>query len=167
MKTGIIYISKHGTTEKVAKIIAEKLNSNEIELINLRENQDYKIENFNRIIIGGSIHIGSVYKKLKKLCESNESILTTKIIGLFLCCAEKDEKAINQFDNSFSEILRLHAVSTALLGYEFNFEKMNFIEKTIIKKISGIKESISEIDYEMIGKFVNELEPKNITKIER
>ena len=30
MKTGIIYISKHGTTEKVASIIAEKLRDKEI-----------------------------------------------------------------------------------------------------------------------------------------
>jgi len=160
MKTGIIYISKHGTTEKVARIIANKLNSGKTVLINLSKDKIDDIETFDRIIIGGSIHMASIHKKTKKLCESNKSILLTKNLGLFLCCMEKSEKSIEQFENAFSEDIRKHASSSALLGYEYNFDKMNFFERALVKKISGFKESISEIDHEAIEGFVNELEKK-------
>ncbi len=158
MKTVIIYISKHGTTEKVARIIADKLNSGETELINISKDKIKDIETFDRIIIGGSIHMATVHKKTKKFCESNKSILLTKTLGLFLCCMETGDKSIEQFKNAFSEDLRRHALGTALLGYEYNLDKMNFFERILVKKISGSKESISEIDYEAIVKFVNELE---------
>jgi len=160
MKTGIIYISKHGTTEKVARIIAEKLNSDETELINLSKGKVKDIETFDRIIIGGSIHMASVHKKTKKLCETNKSILLTKTLGLFLCCMEKGKKSIQQFENAFSENLRRHASSTALLGYEYNLDKMNFFERILVKKVSGSTESISEIDYDAIVRFVKKLEKK-------
>ncbi|MCY1634970.1 flavodoxin domain-containing protein [Marinifilum sp. D737] len=158
MKTGIIYISKHGTTEKVARIIAGKLNSNETQLINLSKEKIKDIETFDRIIIGGSIHMATVHKKIKKTCESNKNILLTKTLGLFLCCMEKGEKSIEQFENAFSEDLRKHATSTALPGYEYNLDKMNFFERALVQKISGSKENISEIDYDAIFKFVNDLE---------
>ena len=43
MKTAILYLSKHGTTEKVARIIGDKLEEKDTELINL--------EKYNRLWI--------------------------------------------------------------------------------------------------------------------
>jgi len=151
MKTGIIYISKHGTTEKVAKVIAEQLNCL---AINLHTNKNINVEDFDRIIIGSSIHMGSVNKKIKNFCEINEKKLMTKSLGLFLCCAEKGKKANEQLEKAFSKELLVHAKSIGLMGFEYNFDKMNFFERTIIKKVTGEKESISQIDSESITKFV-------------
>lgn len=160
MKTVIIYISKHGTTEKVARIIADKLESGKTEFVNLSKEKLIDIETFDRIIIGGSIHMASVHKKIKKFCESNNSTILKKTLGLFLCCMETGEKSVEQFENAFSEDLRRHASSTALLGYEYNLDKMNFFERILVKKISGSKKSISEIDYNEIARFVIEIENK-------
>ena len=41
-----------------------------------------------------------------------------------------------------------------------SLDKMNFSEKILVKKISGSKESISEIDYKGIENFVMELDSK-------
>jgi len=158
MKTVIIYITKHGTTEKVAQLIADKLNADKTEFVNLNKENIIDIESFDRIIIGGSIHMASVHKKTREFCESNKSTLLKKTLGLFLCCMETGEKSIEQFENAFSEEIRRHATSTALLGYEYNLDKMNLFERILVKKISGSKKSISEIDYNGIAKFVNELE---------
>ena len=82
----------------------------------------------------------------------------TKKLGLFLCCAYENEKSIEQFENAFPKDIRNHASSKGILGYEYNFEKMNFLERAIIKKISGTKKSVSNINYKAINKFVNDFE---------
>jgi menaquinone-dependent protoporphyrinogen oxidase len=161
MKTGIIYISKHGTTEKVARSIANQLASDELQLINLRKDKIKDLEKYDRIIIGGSIHVGNVNGKTKKFCETHKDILMNKSLGLFLCCMEKGEKAHEQFAHAFSEDLRAHSLSNGLMGGEFNFDKMNFFEKAIIKKISGNTESVSEINYKAIDEFVNNFKNNN------
>ncbi|NOY50434.1 MAG: flavodoxin [Chlorobi bacterium] len=157
MKTVIIYISKHGTTEKVARLIADKLDPGKTELINLGKDKVVGIDAFDRIIIGGSIHMATVHKKTKKFCEANNSTLLKKTLGLFLCCMETGEKSIEQFEDAFPEDLRRHASSTLLPGYEYNLDKMNFFERILVRKISGSKESISKIDHDKIERFVNEL----------
>jgi len=63
----------------------------------------------------------SVHKKNYKL---NNSTLLKKTLGLFPCCMETGEKFIEQFENAFSEDLCNRASSTALLGYEYNLNKM-------------------------------------------
>jgi len=76
-----------------------------------------------------------------------------KKLGLFLCCMEEGEKANEQFENAYPENLRKHATATGLFGGEFTFEKMNFLEKSIIKKISKISESVSKINEKAINEF--------------
>lgn len=155
MKTAIIYLSKHGTTDKVAHEIASKLNLDQIEIFELGKDTIPDAFDFERIIIGGSIHAGAVQKRLKKFCEKRQEILLSKELGLFLCCAEKEEKAKEQFKNAFSEELRNHASATGLLGYEFLLDKMNFFEKTIVKKVAGQTESVHQINHKAIDDFAS------------
>lgn len=157
MKTAIIYSSKHGTTDKVARDIANKLGSDQIEMFEMGKDTVSDPDDFERIIVGGSIHAGTVQKRIKKFCEKHQDILLDKRLGLFLCCAEKEEKAREQFKNAFSEDLRNHALATGLLGYEFLLEEMNFFEKAIVKKVAGQTESVHQINHKAIEDFVNEL----------
>ena len=43
MKTAIIYISKHGTTEKIAELLKSKLDSDQTHIFNLKKNQINRI----------------------------------------------------------------------------------------------------------------------------
>lgn len=152
MNTLIIYISNHGTTEKVAKMIAEYLHDQKPELINLRENQNVDLSVYDNILIGGSIHAGMVQKKLKEFCDKNQNILTQKNLGLFLCCMMK-EKQEEEFETAFPLVLREHAKAKLIPGGEFIFKEMNFFEKAIVKKVSGIKTDISDLDQDKIKDF--------------
>lgn len=84
----------------------------------------------------------------------NSQVLKSKKLGLYLCCMEEGEKAREQFENAFPAELREYAKSAKLLGGEFVFEKMNFIERMLVKKIAGTNESISKIKVDEIKKFV-------------
>lgn len=157
MKTAIIYYSKKATTQKVAKIISEKLNSQE-GLIDLKNKPFIDISTYERIIIGSPIYAGNSHNKVKKFIASNLNHLLNKEIGLYVCGMERDEaKQREELERAYPKELIDKAKSKQFLGGEFLFENMNFFEKMIIKKIAKTDKSISEINQHSIDKFVQEL----------
>ncbi len=156
MKTAIVYATQHGTTEKVARMISE-LASDSTVLINLRKSRDINPDDFDRIIIGGSIHAGKIQKKVRKFCEKHFQQLNAKPLGLYLSCMEENEKAKVQFETAFAEPLRNHAMSCKLTGGEVMIDRMNFIEKFMMKKIGGITESVSKIKEDKIKELASEM----------
>jgi menaquinone-dependent protoporphyrinogen oxidase len=157
MKTLIIYTTSHGCTEKVAGILRDKIEG-EVNLLNLKKDTIPLLTDFDRILIGGSIHAGQIQKRIKEFCRNNQDTLLERELGLFICCMEEGEKAREQLRNAFPDALQLHAKSTAILGGEFNFERMNIIEKMIIKKVAKVDHSVSTINQKSIDKFVGDLQ---------
>ena len=156
MNTAIIYTTKHGSTSKCANTLANEMEIN-TKLYNLETENDIDITKYDTIIIGGSIHAGMINKKVKKFIDNNINILTEKKIGLFLCCMYEGDKALEQFQNAFPEILRNNAVAHGLFGGEFDFEKMNFLEKAIVKKVANVEKSVSNINYDNIKAFAKKM----------
>jgi menaquinone-dependent protoporphyrinogen oxidase len=152
MKTLIAYSSSHGCTEKIVSEL-KKLLGGEVQIINLKNNQKVSFEEYNRVIIGGSIHAGKIQKKVKDFCLKNLEQLKLKEIGLFISCMEEGLVAQKQLMDAFPAELFEVAKSTAVFGGEFNFEKMNFIEKFIVKKITGVKSNNSKVDHQAIHMF--------------
>ena len=160
MRTAIVYASKHGTTEKVARQIQEELGEDKAQLFNLKNNPKFDLSHFEQVILGGSIHAGQIQKRVKDFYQQNAPELLDKRLGLFLCCMHEEE-AENQFKNAYPEMLRNHALSSKIMGGEFRFDKMNFFERAIVKKIAGISESVSKIDASKIQEFVEEMKNGN------
>ncbi len=160
MKIAIIYCSNHGTTEKVAFLIAEKQKENEVDIINLLKTPNPAILEYDRVIIGGSIHFGAIQKQVKRFCDYNEAILTQKELGLFICCMLDEQRTV-QFENAFSEKLKRHSRANRCFGGELLFEKMNFLEKLIMRKVAKTNDAVSHIDFTAIDSFVNDLNYKS------
>lgn len=156
-KIAIIYASKHGTTEKVAKLLAAKLEG-DVSLISLKQNENPDVKSFDIIILGTAIYAGTPQKVMTAFCQSNESKLLEKTIGLFICGMLPDtETRKKEIVDAYSEALRQHAKATAFLGGEFLFDKLNFFEKLIIKKVSKVTSSVSSIDENAVTVFANEI----------
>jgi len=153
MKTLIVYATRHGCTEKCALKLQNSF-AGETQLLNLKKSAKINLNDFETIIIGGSIHAGQIQKKVKNFCQKNSDLLKTKKIGLFVCCMEEGEKAAKQLEEAFPTELLKHASAIGIFGGEFNFEKMNFLERAAIRKIAGINRSISKIKQEEIDKFL-------------
>ena len=159
MKIAILYTSKYGTTEEVVVSIAEKLKeTNDVELFSLNKNTPPNINEFEMIILGSSIYMGQVSKKMKTFCKENESVLLQKKNALFVCGMDPDKEIQKkELKDAYPEILQQKAITTAFLGGAFLFEKMNFFERAIIKKIAKTTTSIQQIDWETVDDFVNKL----------
>ena len=152
MKTLITYSTSHGCTANAAKELKEHL-AGEVQLENLKNNPKPDLKNFDRVILGGSIHAGQIQKRIKEFCAKNMDELKTKEIGLFICCMEEGENAQKQLHEAFPEELHEVAKSTAIFGGEFDFEKMNFLEKMVVKKVAKVKVSTSKVDHQAIQTF--------------
>ena len=50
-----------------------------------------------------------------------------------------------------------HAAAKGLFGGAFNFERMNWVERTITKKIAKMDRSVSKINEDEISRFIADL----------
>lgn len=160
MKTAIIYYSKHGTTERVAHLIGENLN-HKVDYISLRENPKPDIRTYDRIILGTSIYAGTPSRKFSQFCNKNRFLLKEKVIGLFICCMNKEQE-LEEMNNAFPEYLQQSAIPKAILGGEFLFDKMNCIERFITRKVAKIESSVSCLRYDAIREFATQIKDSHL-----
>ena len=154
MKTLIVYASKHGCAQNAAEKLAKAFGQ-DTEVNNVCNITRIDLEDFDRIIIGGSIHAGRIQGQIKNFARKNLNPLLQKQIGLFICHMEEDnEKAMKELTDNFPDPLVEHAIAKGLFGGEFDLEKMNFVEKFIIKKVAHVTESVSNVHDENIENFI-------------
>ncbi len=72
----IAYASRYGTVERAMAIIRDSLG--EATTCNLKKQSCPDLNNFDWIIIGGSIYAGRIQKEVKKFCQKNLSLLRQK-----------------------------------------------------------------------------------------
>lgn len=70
MKTLILFMSTHGCALKIAHQIAGQL-SGEVQLHNLNISSNVNLSLYNRVIIGGSIHVGKIQSRVKVFCQDH------------------------------------------------------------------------------------------------
>ncbi len=155
MRTLITYASKYGFTRKCADILAKKLDG-EVDICDLSINHP-SLADYDTVVIGGSIYAGKIRKPVELFCAENLDILQKKRLGLFICGMAKEEDTAKQLGTSFPEELLAAAAVKENFGGECNFEKMNFFEKTVMKKITGTDKSQTNIAEDNINRFAEQI----------
>jgi len=152
--TLIVYASRYGCAEKCARMLQDRLEG--AVLCNLAKDEKASLDDYDCIVVGGSIYAGRIHSKVARFCERNMDVLLGKKLGLFLCCADL-AKVEEQMATAFDERLREHAVAVEHFGYEYNFAKMNLLIRTIIRLIAKIHTSQSHIAEDNIERFAEAL----------
>lgn len=159
LKTAILYTTTYGSTEKVANYIAEKLENQEIVLVNMAENKNFDFSEFDNIILGGSIYLGDIQPEMFEFCTNNLDALLQKNIGIFVCGIEPDLiRQDAEIEMSFPKKLYNHAQATAFVGGEINMELLNGSQKFITNTLLGIQDSKSFLQYDLIDIFIYQME---------
>lgn len=144
----------------MAYMIARRLTEagDDVRVIDIAKTRRPQISGYERMIIGGSIHVGRIQREIKAYCEKNSEILMTKSLGLYICCMAADKKTRHsEFESSFPDELKQYASAKGIMGGEFLLEKMNFIEKLVVRKIAHAKETVHDIDLNAVEKFLKDL----------
>ncbi|MEN8118459.1 MAG: flavodoxin domain-containing protein, partial [Bacteroidota bacterium] len=80
MKTLIAYCTTHGCTGKTAIKLKDFL-GDDVHLINLKQEKNPDLKEYEQVIIGGSIHAGQIQKRIKEFSIKNLDELQTKELG--------------------------------------------------------------------------------------
>jgi menaquinone-dependent protoporphyrinogen oxidase len=133
MKTMILYSTTYGYAEEIAKSIASHYP--EATLQNIQKNKIVDLTLYDHVILGGSVYMGKVHKKLAAFAAMHEGELLTKKLGLYLCCIIGD-KYMDEMKANFPLSLIEHAYATENFGGKLQTDKMNFMHKMIMKMVA-------------------------------
>lgn len=112
----------------------------------------------SRFVLGVPLYAGKPLKSMRKFCDSFTFKLETKPLFLFACGSEiSPEKQQAELDAAFPERLRKAAKEAAFLGGAFHWDKMNFMERFIIKRITGRTGDMDMIRHKAIKKFAQDI----------
>ncbi|MBN2830584.1 MAG: hypothetical protein JXR56_09730 [Candidatus Cloacimonetes bacterium] len=153
MRTAVIYASRKGFSKEIASKIARQLDG-EVDVLDVRRKPS--TQDYDRIVLGGSVIGGEVRHGMKKYAQKHEKELLTKKVALFVCCIEQRPENIDKyFRKSFPTALVEHAVTAEQVGGSYVPEKENFFIRFMFKKM-GMK-GYDLVREDSIKKLVNAL----------
>lgn len=152
MKNIIVYSTKHGCTKKCVELLAKELKEN-VDCFQIGKDKIPELGDYDKVIIGGSVYAGSINKSLKTFLVTNKELLKNKSTGYFICGLKDGTEAISQLELVFPEELLNRAKAKGIFGGEVIFNKMNFLEGFIVKKVSKLKSDYSNILKDNIKQF--------------
>jgi len=152
MKTLILYGTTYGCTKKCAFKLAKYL-TNDVSVLDLEGNKGIDITDYETVIIGGSIRLGRMNRSVSNFCKKDLNVLLQRDIGLFICCMNEIEQAKEYLEAGFSRELQDQAIAKGYFGGELKLEGMTSFERSLLKNIVNIDNSISLIDEDNIKNF--------------
>ena len=156
MNTLIAYSTTLGCTEQCASKLKDDL-GNGVEMIRISRRRKFNLQQYDTIIIGGSIHEGMIQRSVYKFCENNLEILLHKQVGLFVCCMDPDANEKELIERTFPDEMVNHALSSGFFGGELNIKKMNLLQKIMTRKAARLQKE-PDIDFQKILDFAREIQ---------
>ncbi len=150
----ILYRSKHGTVEEVVKMM-KNISGERVDIKRLDSHITGSIiEKYDSLILGGSIHMGRAQKRVIRFARQYSHFFAEKKSGIFLCTLTDPGKSDHYIKETFPEEVTSAVNAVGLFGGAVKFNKMNFIERAMMKKISGKDKNFSTIDTDRIAAFI-------------
>ncbi len=133
MKTVIGYATKTGTTKKAAEMLAKQIEG--AVLCDL-EKETPSLDEYDCIIIGGSIRMGQLHKAAKKYITNNQTQLLEKKCAFFICNGFP-EQATTFLVQNFGQELLSHSICASTFGGEMDINKLKGMDKFIAKAVAN------------------------------
>jgi menaquinone-dependent protoporphyrinogen oxidase len=148
MRALVAFGTKYGSTERVAEEISSVLTAQgaSVTVLDLRSNGKEEIDDFDLIIIGSGICMGSWSKGAQRFLEANVLGLARKRVALFACSGDVafGRSSIEECRTKYlDDVAHRHGivspVSSALFGGVIDFDKYGFLVKAILKRVGANK----------------------------
>ncbi|MBN2504855.1 MAG: flavodoxin domain-containing protein [Bacilli bacterium] len=135
MKTLLLYASKTGSTRHCAELIGDNMENIDFDVLSVKEIRKVDLSNYEQLIIGSSLYMGRINKKLKKYLQAKKEELLEKKLHFFVCGLAQGQEGVELFQKEIPTELFANAVQVRQLGSEIHLDKLNFLYRAIMKKI--------------------------------
>lgn len=156
MKTLVVYVSRQGCSEKSARLIQRALGSG-CDVVDLEEYSEVSPLEYDTVVIGGPIYFGRMHAAVQAFCQRHLDTLLQRRLGLYICCMHSGESARQQLRQAFPPELLAHAAASGIFGGEIHMERINFIERFIVRAVVRSEYSITTFSQERVAHFVRQL----------
>lgn len=156
MKTLIAYSSKYGCTEQCAEKLAKKL-SGASHLYNIKTNEALDLSQYDKVIIGSAVYIGRIQKEAAEFCTKNLEQLKSKKLGLFICGSQEGDALKQELEAAYPNELKSIASILDCFGGAYQFSRMSFMEKTIVKIVAKTNKDMSNVQEDRIDTFAQSM----------
>ena len=164
MKILILYASKNGVTKQCAEILADALNKrHEVTVVSAKEDKLPCPDGFDVAVVGSSVRMGAINKKIKKYLKENTEALSKINTAVFLCCGSAE---------SFEEYCSISIpkrLETSLgrhyFGGELKPEKLKGLDKLIVKMVRGSIRTKNFENSQLDQIALPEIIPENIIRL--
>lgn len=145
MQILILYGSLEGQTEKIAEHIAEVIRNRGYQATTLSAEHlpaDFSMENYNAVIIGGSIHMNKYPKCIKTFVDNHRDWLNKIPSAFFTVCMainsqeEKSRLQAVQYGEHFLAQTGWQPRLTTTFAGAIKYTRYNFFTRFIMKMIS-------------------------------
>ncbi len=155
MKTLVAYATKHGASEKCAKLLAEKLEG-EVNVVNLK-GSSINLSQYDKVVIGGSVYAGMMRKEVKQFLAANLEAIKNKKFGLFVCGMSDGEQMGKIIEMVYPQELRDKAAAVSSFGTQMFIKDLGFFERFIVKTIAKTDTDVNKIDTAAIAGFAEKI----------
>jgi menaquinone-dependent protoporphyrinogen oxidase len=152
MSALIVYSTRHGTTARCAKLIAERIPGG-AELADLSLGTPL-LEPHEVVIVGGAIYAGRIRPAITRFCESHRDALLARKVGLFICCLYTGDRARAQLSDAFPPWLSAHAFAARPIGGAVVQARLGMFERLLFRKVTGMRGDIDRVDEEALDGLV-------------
>ncbi|QLH75265.1 MAG: flavodoxin domain-containing protein [Methanomassiliicoccales archaeon] len=148
MRVLLAFGTKYGSTEKVAIRMAEVMRSkgSEVVVMDLRQRRKVDLSEYDMVVLGSGIIVGSWTKEAKKFIEDHKKDLVRKKVALFVCCGNMlvDPSKESEYRKLYLEDIASKAgidgpVPMGLFGGEIDFSKYSFLTKAVLSGVGAKK----------------------------
>lgn len=156
MKTLVAFASRQGCSEKSARLIQRMLGS-ECDIVDLDIESDIDLSPYEAVVIGGPIYFGRMRASVRNFCESNLQALLTRRIGLYICCMQCGELALQELREAYPPELLEHATASGIFGGEIHMERISFVERFIVRAVVRTEYNVTTFSEERVTRFLKQL----------
>ncbi len=157
-KALLVYGTRYGATADTSEVIADVLRQEgfEVRVVDAKKDKVQSISEFELVIVGSGIRMGSWTKEPEKFLEKFQKELAKKKLALFVCCGSthpltKGEEKTKEKEDAKRKYLEekaarynLNTIALGFFGGIYDFNKMSwFLRKTM----SSIKPQLEEAGF--------------------
>lgn len=138
----IVYATKYGSVNKAVYMLESFFPADVgVDIVDVLHDTAPPLEDYDTVILGGSIHVGRIQKEIRQYAEQNLETLLTKRVGLFICAAQDPPTSWKELEQAFPRTLFESAIYKDVFGYEIYYDKLSLVDRLIISTVKGTRES--------------------------